>query len=63
MIYTAQSRALSYLENVVQRNFKGLQKNFRVMQISIPDDIVLQEIKGTDLITGRKEFDKMPYTG
>ena len=62
MIYTAQSRALACLENVVHRNSKGLQKNFRVMQIFVPDDIVLQEVKETDLVTGWKEFDKMPYT-
>ena len=62
MIYTAQSRALACLENVVHRNSKGLQKNFRVMQISIPNDIFLKEIKETDLVTGWKEFDKMPYT-
>ena len=62
MIYTAQSRALACLENVVRRNSKGLQKNFKVMQIFIPDDIILQEIKETDLIPSWKEFDKMPYT-
>ncbi len=62
MIYTAQSRALACLENVVHRNSKGLLKNFRVMQISVPDDIGLREIKESDLIEGWKEFDKMPYT-
>lgn len=62
MIYTAQSRALACLENVVHRSSKGLQHNFRVMQILVPDDIVLQEVKETDLITGWKEFNKMPYT-
>ena len=62
MIYTAQSRALACLENVVHRSSKGLQNNFRVMQIFVPDDIVLKEVKETDLITGWKEFDKMPYT-
>lgn len=62
VIYTAQSRALACLENVVHRSSKGLQKNFRVLQIFVPDDIVSQEIKETDLITGWKKFDKMPYT-
>ena len=62
MIYTAQSRALACLENIVHRNSKGLQMNFRVMQISVPDDIMLTEIKETDLIPGWKEFNKMPYT-
>lgn len=62
MIYTAQSRALTCLENVVHRNSKGLQKNFRVLQIFVPDDIVLQEIKVADLVPHWKKFDKMPYT-
>ena len=62
MIYTAQSRALAYLENVVHRNSRGLNKNFNVMQISVPEEIILQEIKETDLIKGWKDFDKMPYT-
>lgn len=62
IIYTAQSRALACLENVVHRNSKGLEKNFRIMQISVPDDIFLKEIKETDLISDWKEFDKMPYS-
>ena len=62
MIYTAQSRALACLENVVHRNSKGLHMNFNVMQILVPEEIVLQKIKETDLIKGWKEFDKMPYT-
>ncbi|MEP7081303.1 MAG: RES family NAD+ phosphorylase [Ginsengibacter sp.] len=62
MIYTAQSRALACLENVVHRNSKGLQNNFRVMQIFVPDDMVLMEIKETDLLKGWKKFDKFPYT-
>lgn len=62
MIYTAQSRALACLENIVHRNSRGLQKDFRVMQISVPDDIILTEINETDLIPGWKEFNKMPYT-
>lgn len=62
MIYTAQSRALACLENVVHRSSKGLQNNFRVMQIFVPDDMVLQEVKETDLPSDWKEFNKMPYT-
>lgn len=62
MIYTAQSRALACLENIVHRNSKGLQKNFRVMQISVPDDITLTEINEKELIPRWKEFTKMPYT-
>jgi len=62
MIYTAQSRALACLENIVHRNSRGLQKDFRVMQISVTDDIILTEINETDLRPSWKEFNKMPYT-
>src|SRR5665213_727489 len=43
-------------------NSKDLHMNFNVMQIVVPEEIVLQKIKETDLIKGWKEFDKMPYT-
>lgn len=49
MIYTAQSRALACLENIVHRDSKGLQKNFRIMEIDIPDKIKIEKIKETDL--------------
>ena len=62
MIYTAQSRALACLENIVHRNSKGLQKNFRIMEIDIPDKIKMEKIRETDLVTDWKDFYKMPYT-
>ena len=62
MIYTAQSRSLACLENVVHRNSKGLQKNFSVMEISVPDELARLEIKETNLIPNWREFDQMPYT-
>ena len=62
MIYTAESRALACLENIVHRNSKGLQSNFRIMQISIPDNISMEEITETDMVPEWKEFYKMPYT-
>jgi RES domain-containing protein len=62
MIYTAESRALACLENIVHRNSKGLQSNFRIMQISIPDNISMEEITETDMVSEWKEFYKMPYT-
>lgn len=39
MIYTAGSRSLACLENVVHRNQIGLNQAFQVMTIEIPDDI------------------------
>jgi RES domain-containing protein len=62
MIYTAQSRALACLENIVHRNSKGLQKNFRIMEINIPDKIKIEKIQETDLVSDWKDFYKMPYT-
>jgi RES domain-containing protein len=62
MIYTAQSRALACLENIVHRNSKGLQKNFCVMEINIPDKVKIETIEETGLVADWKEFYKMPYT-
>lgn len=61
-IYTAQSKALACLENIVHRNSKGLQKNFRTMVIEIPDNIAIEEIKDAQLNASWKEFYQMPYT-
>jgi RES domain-containing protein len=62
MIYTAESRALACLENIVHRNSKGLQNHFRVMLINIPDNILIQKITETDMIKDWKEFNKMAFT-
>lgn len=39
VIYTAATRALACLENVVHRSGEGLTENFRVMVIDVPDDL------------------------
>lgn len=44
VIYTAATRALACLENVVHRSGEGLLENFRVMVIDIPDDLVIETI-------------------
>lgn len=62
VIYTAQSKALACLENIVHRNSKGLQKNFRTMVIEIPDNMAIEEIKDAQLNASWKEFYQMPYT-
>ena len=62
IIYTAESRVLACLENIVHRNSKGLQKNFRIMEIDVPDKIKIEKIQETDLIADWKNFDNMPYT-
>ena len=44
VIYTAASRALACLENVVHRSGEGLQDDFRVMLIQIPDELLVETI-------------------
>lgn len=44
VIYTASSRALACLENVVHRSGEGLHDQFRVLVIDIPDDLLIEEI-------------------
>lgn len=44
VIYTAGSRALACLENVVHRASSGLKTPFITMIISIPDDITINEL-------------------
>jgi RES domain-containing protein len=49
VIYTAGSRALACLENVVHRSGEGLQELFRVMVIDIPNHLTIQAIAQADL--------------
>ncbi|GGG50733.1 RES family NAD+ phosphorylase [Hymenobacter glacieicola] len=44
VIYTASSRALACLENVVHRSGEGLNDQFRVLVIDVPDDLLVEEI-------------------
>ncbi|QJW90061.1 RES family NAD+ phosphorylase [Spirosoma taeanense] len=44
VIYTAASRALACLENVVHRSGEGLLDGFRVMLIDIPDDLAVDAV-------------------
>lgn len=44
VIYTAASRALACLENVVHRSGEGLQDTFRVMVIEVPDTLAVETI-------------------
>jgi RES domain-containing protein len=45
LIYTAGSRALACLENLVHRSGEGFDTFFRLMIIEIPDDVNIGEIK------------------
>lgn len=44
VIYTAATRALACLENVVHRSGEGLLDTFRVMVIEIPDELSIDTI-------------------
>ena len=44
VIYTAGSRALACLENVVHRASSGLKAPFITMIILIPDDLIIKEL-------------------
>lgn len=49
LLYTAGSRSLACLENLVHRSGEGSNANFRIMVIEIPDDIKQVEIVLKDL--------------
>ena len=49
VIYSAGSRALACLENLVHRDSEGLKNLFRVIVIDIPEGIKIAEILEADL--------------
>lgn len=49
MIYTASTRALACLENLVHRSGEGLNGNFKITVIGAPDTASIKEIKLADL--------------
>lgn len=62
VIYSAGSRSLACLENVVHRNQIGLNNSFQVMTIEIPDDIMIQTIELKKLPANWVEFENIPLT-
>jgi RES domain-containing protein len=62
VIYTAATRALACLENVVHRSSLGLKENFRTNLIEIPDDLKMDEIAASSLEAGWREYAHYPYT-
>lgn len=49
VIYTASSRALACLENLVHRSGEGLHHQFKIIEIEIPDHVSIQKIYTDDL--------------
>lgn len=62
MIYTASSRSLACLENVVHRSQAGLNQLFSVMNIEVNDKIKKAVIRLNDLPPDWRDFHQMPYT-
>lgn len=61
VIYTAATRALACLENVVHRSGEGLQDNFRVMVIDIPDTLPIETIAPASLPPNWFDFQNYVY--
>ena len=62
MIYTAASRSLACLENVVHRNQIGLSQIFNLLTIECPDRIKIKIIRPSDLPANWADFDQMHIT-
>lgn len=62
MIYTASSRSLACLENVVHRNQIGLNQIFSVMLIECPDDLEIKKINPNELPADWKDYNQMIVT-
>lgn len=56
VIYTAATRALACLENVVHRSGEGLHDVFRAMIIEVPDALTIETISVSDLPANWSDF-------
>ncbi len=57
VLYSAGTRALACLENVVHRNGRGLNQLFKTMVVEIPEDIFIETIRLENLPDGWHEFE------
>lgn len=62
MIYTASSRSLACLENVVHRSQLGLNNLFSVMTINVPDDLKIDKLTEKDLPGDWRIFEHQAVT-
>lgn len=60
MIYTASSRALACLENLVHRSGEGLNSRFKIVEIEIPDHVSIQKTKADSLPEGWHKTEYYP---
>jgi RES domain-containing protein len=49
MLYTASTRALACLENLVHRSGEGLHKNFKTIVLKVPGSISMEQISSDEL--------------
>ncbi len=49
VIYSAYSRSLACLENIIHRGSEGLKRDFCTMVIHVPDNVSIKSIKTKDL--------------
>ena len=61
-IYTAGSRSLACLENVVHRSSLGLKEHFKTILAEIPDGLEVDEILLSSLDPGWRDYSRYPYT-
>ena len=61
MIYTAESRSLACLENLVHRSGEGNNRLYKIMVIEIPDDLKIEELDKTSLKKNWHTIDNYPY--
>ncbi|RZL59678.1 MAG: RES domain-containing protein [Pedobacter sp.] len=62
VVYTAGSRSLACLENVVHRNQIGLNQAFRILTIEIPDDLLITAADVKKLGDEWTEYQNTPIT-
>jgi RES domain-containing protein len=62
MIYTASSRSLACLENVVHRNQMGLSQLFSILTIECPYHIKIKKISLNDLPENWADYGEMTKT-
>lgn len=61
VIYTAASRALACLENLVHRSGEGLNSSFKILTVEIPDTAKITEVNTSELDRNWFEFTNYAY--
>ena len=61
MIYTAESRSLACLENLVHRSGEGNNALYKVMLIEIPDKLAIETLEVASLKKNWHLIDQYPY--